>query len=132
MAPPTAGSASAAPVCQLARSPATETWKAPRTAKSRCRPRIMANESAWWKYAPPVGTVRLDQRVVGVDRILEDVVAIVDAPRLLPFGELGAVSRRREERADAGASGTDALGERALRYELELDFAAAISLVEVP
>src|SRR2546430_17691329 len=47
IAPPTAGIASAPPVCQLARSPATDTWNAPRVQKSRCRPRIMPKESAW-------------------------------------------------------------------------------------
>ena len=31
IAPPTAGMASGAPVCQLARSPLAATWKAPRT-----------------------------------------------------------------------------------------------------
>ena len=49
IAPPTAGIAPGAPVCQLARSPRSETWKAPRTQTSRCPPRIMAKESAWWK-----------------------------------------------------------------------------------
>ena len=57
IAPPTAGIASGAPVCQLARSPSTETWNAPSTQKSRWPPRIIANESAWWKYAPPGSSV---------------------------------------------------------------------------
>lgn len=46
IAPPTAGIASGAPVCQLARSPVLETWNAPRTQTSRWPPRIMAKESA--------------------------------------------------------------------------------------
>jgi hypothetical protein len=49
MAPPTAGIASGAPVCQLARSPVAETWKAPSTQMSRCPSRMIAKESAWWK-----------------------------------------------------------------------------------
>ena len=57
IAPPTAGIASGAPVCQLARSPAAETWKAPSTQTSRWPPRIIANESAWWKYAAPGSSV---------------------------------------------------------------------------
>ena len=57
IAPPTAGIASGAPVCQLARSPPAETWKAPSTQTSRWPPRIIANESAWWKYDAPGSSV---------------------------------------------------------------------------
>ena len=57
IAPPTAGIASGAPVCQLARSPPAETWNAPSTHTSRWPPRIIANESAWWKYAAPGSSV---------------------------------------------------------------------------
>src|SRR5689334_6485603 len=53
IAPPTAGIASGAPVCQLARSPLAETWNAPRTQTSRWPPRIIAKLSAWWKKTPP-------------------------------------------------------------------------------
>ena len=94
--------------------------------------REVARAHAVGEVAPAVGAVGLDQRVVGVDRILEHVVAIADAPRLLALGELGAVGGRREERADAGARGADALGERALRHQLELELARAVRLVEVP
>ena len=45
------------PVCQFARSPATDTWNAPSTQQSRCPPRIIANESAWWKYDAPGSAV---------------------------------------------------------------------------
>jgi hypothetical protein len=48
IAPPTAGMASP-PACQLARSPAADTWNAPMMQTSRWPPRIIANESAWWK-----------------------------------------------------------------------------------
>ena len=65
-----------------------------------------------------------------MDRILEHVVAAVDHARLLAFGEQRAVAGRREERADAGAGGADALGEIALRHELELDLAGAVQRVE--
>ena len=57
IAPPTAGIASGSPVCQLARSPVAETWKAPSTQTSRWPPRIIANESAWWKYDAPGSSV---------------------------------------------------------------------------
>ena len=51
------GSRPGAPVCQLARSPSPETWKAPSTQTSRWPPRIIANESAWWKYDAPGSSV---------------------------------------------------------------------------
>jgi hypothetical protein len=95
------------------------------------RPEV-ARGLAVGEVAPAVGAVGLDERVVGVDRVLEHVVALADAPRLLAPGELGAERGRREERADARARGADALGERALRHELELELARAVGLVEVP
>ena len=57
MAPPTAGIDPGSPVLQLARSPLPETWKAPSTQTSRWPPRIIANESAWWKYDAPASSV---------------------------------------------------------------------------
>ncbi|MND01080.1 hypothetical protein D3C83_199180 [compost metagenome] len=67
-----------------------------------------------------------------MDRIFEHVVAIADAPRFLAFGELGAVGSRGKERADAGAGGANALGERALRHQLELYLARPVQAIEVP
>ena len=55
-----------------------------------------------------------------MQRRLEHVHAAVDLARLLALGEVGAVAGRREEAADAGAGGADALGQVALRDELEL------------
>jgi hypothetical protein len=94
--------------------------------------REVARGLAVGEVAPAIRAVGLDERVVGVDRILEHVVAIADAPSLLAFGEQRAEGRRREESADARARGTDALGEGALRHELEIDFAGAVRLVEMP
>ena len=67
-----------------------------------------------------------------MDRIFEDVITIADAPRLLAFGEIGAERGRRVEGADARAGGANALGERALRHELQLELARPIGLVEMP
>ena len=73
IAPPTAGMASGAPVCQLARSPLAETWKAPSTQTSRWPPRIIAKESAWWKYD---GAGQLGHRhLAGVGQVGVDLVA---------------------------------------------------------
>src|SRR4051812_20412028 len=72
---------------------------------------------------PAVAAVGLDQRDVGVDRMLEHVLPAIDLPRLLAFGEQRAVTGRAEERADACAGGANALGQVALRHQLELDLA---------
>jgi hypothetical protein len=47
----------------------------------------------------------------------------VELARLLALGDERAVAGRREERGDAGAAGAHALGERALRHELDLELA---------
>ena len=53
MAPPTAGGWPTSSVAQLARSPFSETWKPPSTVTSMWPPRIIMNESVWWKNEPP-------------------------------------------------------------------------------
>ena len=67
-----------------------------------------------------------------MDREFENVVAIADAPRLLALREIRAERSWREKPGDARAGGADALGERALRHQLELELAGAIGLVEMP
>src|SRR5215469_17175996 len=75
----------------------------------------VARGLAVYEVAPAVSAQGLDQREVSADRILEHVVAPVDPPRLLALRELRSEAGRRVERADARASGADALGEVALR-----------------
>ena len=75
--------------------------------------------------------MRLDQGDGSGDRGLHHVAAAVDDARLLAVGQGRAVTGGGEKPADAGATGADALGEGALRYELELDATGAEGLVEV-
>ncbi len=84
------------------------------------------------EITPPVGAIGPDQRVVGVDRILEHVIAPADLARLLAFRELRTVARRRVERADARARGANPLRQVALRHQLELDLARTVQRVEHP
>src|SRR6476646_7693280 len=84
------------------------------------------------EIAPAVGTIGLDQRVIRTDRIFEHVATPVDLARLLPLRKQRAVAGRREEAADADARCHDALGEVALRHQLELDLARAVQRVEHP
>src|SRR6476619_5035326 len=90
-----------------------------------------AGTTSWTWTIVVVGAVRLDEGVVGADRQLEHVVPAVDLAHLLALGERGAVAGRGEERADAGPGRADALGEVALRHELELDLAGAVLRVEL-
>ena len=91
----------------------------------------VARRHAIGQVAPAVAALGLDEGEVAVDRRLEHVHAAVDLARLLALGELGAVAGGGEEAADAGARGADALGEVALRHQLELDLAGAVEGVEV-
>ena len=75
------------------------------------------------EVAAAVALPRLDDAKSAVQRALEHVVAPVELARLLALGDQGADAGRREERGDAGAAGADALGERALRVELDLELA---------
>src|ERR1051325_4805059 len=70
-----------------------------------------------------VGLVALDEREVGMQRRLEEVVAPVDDTRLLPLADHRPVAGRGEEAADARAGRANPLRERALRHERVLDFA---------
>ena len=72
-----------------------------------------------------------DERDVAVERVLEDVAAAVDLAGLLAFFDDGADAGRREERGDARARGAHALGERALRRDLDFDLTRRHARVQV-
>ncbi len=84
------------------------------------------------EITPAIAAQCLDEGEVGTNREFEHVVPAFDAPRLLAFGERRAVTGRRIERADPGTCGVDALGQVALRYQLELELARSIQPVEHP
>ena len=62
-------------------------------------------------------------REVGDEAALHDVVLAVELALLLALGDHGADAGLGEEGRDAGAAGADALGQRALRVELDLELA---------
>src|SRR4029434_1241284 len=70
-------------------------------------------------------------REVGRDGALQHVRAPVVFARLLPLGNRGPDTGRSEERGDTGAAGADALGEGALRRELDLELAAQVLALEL-
>src|SRR4029077_14825429 len=61
---------------------------------------------------------------------LHHVAFAVELALLLALGDLRAGAGAGEEGRDAGAAGADALGERALRIELDLELAGEILLRE--
>ena len=63
---------------------------------------------------------------VGDDAALHDVVLAVELALLLAFADHGAGAGLGEEGRNAGAAGADALGQRALRIELDLELAGEI------
>src|SRR5687767_12638774 len=73
------------------------------------------------EVAPAIALPRLHDREVAADRVLEDALLAVDRPRFLAVGDARPEARRREERLDAGATGAQPLGQRALRAELDLE-----------
>jgi hypothetical protein len=68
-----------------------------------------------------VDGARADQREVGRQRLLEQVVPTVDGPLLLALFDHGADAGRGEERRDPGARGPHALGQGALGRDLDGD-----------
>ncbi len=72
----------------------------------------------------------MHDRQVGDDAALHDVALAVEFALFLALGDVGAGAGAGEEGRDAGAAGADALGQRALRVELDFQFAAEILLGE--
>ncbi len=65
-----------------------------------------------------------------MQRGFQHVVLAVEYARLLALGDDGAVAGAGEEGRDAGAAGAQALGQRALRIEFQLQFAAQVLALE--
>ncbi len=90
----------------------------------------VARRLAVGQIAPAVALLRLDQREIGVDGRLEHIHAAIDLARFLALGQVRAIARGREEAADAGAGGADALGQVALRHQFQLQLARAVQRVK--
>ena len=77
-----------------------------------------------------IAQIGVDDRQIGDDAALHDVALAVEFAHVLALGDLGADAGLGEERRDAGAAGADALGQRALRVELDLELAGEVLLHE--
>src|SRR5215471_11559904 len=75
------------------------------------------------EIAVAVGRVGANQREITFDRLLQNVLATIEAAHLLATCELGAEADGRIERRDAGPSGADAFGKGALRHAFQIDLA---------
>jgi hypothetical protein len=83
------------------------------------------------EVAVRVAAPRLHQREVGGQGVLEHAGDAVDLAGLFAVGHRGAVPGRREEGPDAGAACADALGQRALGRQLDLELTGEELLLEV-
>ena len=72
----------------------------------------------------------MHDREVGHEPALHDVAIAVEFAFVLSICDLRPGARSREECRNAGAAGANALGERALRIELDLQFTREILLRE--
>src|SRR5262249_29420705 len=96
-----------------------------RVGRGRERRTEVARAAAEGEVARGVGLMRAQQREVGADRLLEEVAPAAELAHLLALGDRRTDAGRCVEGGDSGPSGSHALDERALRYQLELDLARA-------
>ena len=82
------------------------------------------------EVARGVALPRLHQREVADQAALHDVFMAVEDLGLLALGDLGADAGLGVEGGDARAAGAAALGQRALRVELDLELALEVELGE--
>src|SRR5208283_3341124 len=87
--------------------------------------RLPVDEVAFGVALPGV-----DERDVGGEAELHDVGLVVEVADFLAFRDDRADARLGEEGRNAGAAGADALGERSLRVELELELARQVEVGE--
>ena len=73
------------------------------------------------EIAPAIALPRLDQREVRRHAALQHVGSAVELARLLAFGDDRAETGRRVECRNSRAAGADALGQRSLRNEFQID-----------
>src|SRR6476646_4924673 len=99
-------------------------------AASRGRKVEVARGLAEHEVAALVGLPALDDREVGADAALEDIVLIVELLDLLALGDLGADPGLGIESGDSRAARAHPLGERPLGSELDLDLAGEILPLE--
>ena len=76
-----------------------------------------------FEVAVVVGLLAADEGEVALDRLFQQVGLAVDLDGLLALFNQGADAGRSEDAAETDAAGANALDERALRRELDLDFA---------
>src|SRR6266852_8868572 len=82
------------------------------------------------EIAPAIAFPGFDEREVPTQPALQNVVAAVELAGFFSFGNQGAVAGRCVEGGDTSATGANALGESALRIQLDLHFAAEHELLE--
>src|SRR6266852_1098483 len=82
------------------------------------------------EIAPAIAFPRFDEGEIAAEAALHDVHAAVEFAGFFSFGDHGAVASGRVKRGNTGAAGAQALGERALGIEFDLEFSAQDQLLE--
>src|SRR5258707_641972 len=72
------------------------------------------------------------ERRIGDEALFHQVSVAVELAQFLALGDQRADAGLGEKGGDTGAAGADALGERALRIEFELELAFEVELGEQP
>ena len=97
------------------------------TSRRRRHDRIeIARGLAVDEVALGIGLPGVHDREIGDQAAFHDVLLAVELAHFLALGDLRADAGAGEERRDAGAAGADALGQRALRVELDLQLAGEV------
>ena len=102
---------------------ATVTLPASRHHRIEIARRFSINEVAFGVALPGV-----DDGQIGDDPALHDVTLAIEFTLFLALGNIGAGAGAGEKSRDARAACADALGQRALRVEFDLQFAGEILL----
>ncbi len=78
------------------------------------------------KISETIGPRRLDQREVRRQAPFQDIIAAIELPHFLALGQRCADRGHGEKGRNARAAGADALGQRPLRDQFQLNLAFAI------
>src|SRR5260370_6613056 len=76
------------------------------------------------EVAPAIAFPCLDECEITAQAAFENILAAVELAGFFSFGDHGAIARGRVERGNTGATGAEALTQRALGIQFHLQFAA--------
>src|ERR1700735_632417 len=78
-----------------------------------------------------VGTLRANERIIGAERLLEDVALPSNHALFFAAPDLGSHADRREERRDSRSERSHALAQNSLRHEFKLNLSSVELLLKI-